>query len=323
MADEGDTGYWEFALGARLRMANGNSFQSLFNDFMIRIHGDDFTPVKPHGNVGDGGMDGHFVLSDTVYQCFGAENGHVTEIGRVCKKMHDDFERARSTTNFMKEWRFTHNLVDGVPRPMVDALQAIKAAAEAHGIKVSFFGLGGFRGLLVQMSDADKAAVLGVKAFNELQLERLPEEINMLVTSLMEEIRKVRDTIKSKSTNPVPLNKLEINQIPDHWAEQFKFFLRFSFISNAVVTRAGNSKTPLLLPAFFRLKYEALRDENLTPTQIILNLKALVAGHVVDLVDDLREFATMVLLANLFESCVIFEEDNTSNPREYEYDSAN
>lgn len=306
MVDEGNTGYWEFALGARLRMANSNSFQALFNDFMIRVHGDDFTPVKPHGNVGDGGMDGHFVLSDTVYQCFGAEGGSVTEIGRVCKKMRDDFERARSTTEFMKEWRFTHNLVDGVPRPMLDELQAIKATAEEHSIKVSFFGLGGFRELLAQMSDTDKAAVLGVKAFNELQLERLPDEINVLVNSLMEEIRKVRDTVKENPARLVPQNKLEINKIPDHWAEQFRFFLRFSYISNAVVSRAGNSKTPLLLPAFFRLKYEALRDEKLTPTQIILNLKALVAGQVVNLVDDLREFATMVLLADLFESCVIF-----------------
>jgi hypothetical protein len=73
-------------------MANGNSFQTLFNDFMIRVHGDDFTPVKPHGNVGDGGMDGHFVLNDTVYQCYGADNGHVLDITRVCRKMRNDFE---------------------------------------------------------------------------------------------------------------------------------------------------------------------------------------------------------------------------------------
>jgi len=323
MIDDGDIGYWEFALGARLRMANGNSFQTLFNDFMIRVHGDDFTPVKPHGNVGDGGMDGHFVLNDTVYQCYGADNGHVLDITRVCRKMRNDFERARSTTEFMKEWRFAHNLVDGVPRPMIDELQAIKEIAGQHGIKVGFFGLGGFRSLLAQLSEADKIGLLGVKAINDIQLERLPDEIELLVGALMKEIKAVRGTIEADPAPEVPENKFEINDIPEHWRNQIEFFLRYSFVSREVVENLGDPRLPLSLPAFFRLKYEGLRDEHLTPTQIMLNLKSLVAGHVADLDDDIREFATMVLLADLFESCVIFEQHKETQHQEREHDPAN
>ncbi|UIY23552.1 hypothetical protein LZK76_17415 [Rhizobium leguminosarum] len=289
---------------------------------MTRVYGDDFIPIKPHGNLGDGGMDGHFMMNGTVYQCYGAENGHVLRHDYVCKKMKDDFEHARSTTDYMKEWRFTHNLVDGLTREMNDALQKIMQEAEPLGIKVRHFGLAGFRELLSKMSEADRVAVLGVKAVNDLQLERLPEEISALVKALMEEVRPVRDTIKEDPAGRVPINKLQINDIPEHWTVQIKFFLRYSQISRAVVTRSGDRKTPIQLPAYFRLKYETLRNEGLNPTQIILNLKALVVGQVIDLVDDLRDFAAMTLLADLFESCVIFEEAKKEELREVENDLA-
>lgn len=54
----------------------------------------------------------------------------------------------------------------------------------------------------------------------------------------------------------------------------------------------------------------------------ILNLKALVAGQVIDLVSDLRDFATMTLMADLFESCVIFEEAKKEEAKEVENDLA-
>lgn len=322
MLDDSNIGYWEFALGAKLRMVNGNAFQALFNDFMVRVHGDDFTPIRPHGNLGDAGMDGHFTMNGTVYQCYGAENGHVIRHSEVCKKMKTDFETARASTDYMKEWRFTHNLVDGVTRQMNDTLQEIRRTAEPLGIGVGFFGLGSFRKLLKMMSEADRAAVLGVRAFNDLQIERLPSEISSLVKSLMEQVHLVRDTIKENPAAPVPENKLEINKIPEHWAVQLKFFLRYSHIADAVIRNAADKNTPIFLPAYFRTKYEAFRNEGMNPTQIIVNLKALVAGQVVDLVDDQRDIATMALLANLFESCVIFEEVESRDHKEDEYDLA-
>ncbi|MGR9191051.1 hypothetical protein [Rhizobium leguminosarum] len=311
-------GYWEFLLGAKLRMTHGDGFQDLFNDFMLRVHGDDFTPIKPHGSQGDGGMDG--ALGNDVFQCYGAENGHVIDAARVCRKMTADFDRACATTPSMKRWRFAHNLVDGISRPLLDTLEEIKVLAAEKNIEVGFFGLHSFRKLLRRMSDDDRTAVLGVRAQDDMMLARLPEAINNLIAALMEEIKPVQETYTSRSQ--VPRDKLVLNNISRHWSYQIEYFLVFSPISRAVTRRLGGEKQSLLLPSFFRLRYEEMKHEGMTSSQILNTMRALLAGNVRSLDDDLREFAAMTVLADLFESCVIFEETRQEDNRDEIYDLA-
>ncbi|MND84888.1 hypothetical protein D3C80_767890 [compost metagenome] len=311
-------GYWEFLLGAKLRMTHGDGFQELFNDFMLRVHGDDFTPVKPHGALGDGGMDG--ALGNSVFQCYGAENGHVIDAARVCKKMTTDFDRACETTPSMKKWFFAHNLVDGVARPVVDTLAQIKERAIKINIEAGFFGLHGFRTLLRKMSEDDRTAVLGVRAQDDMMLARLPNAVNNLVSALIEEIKPVMETYENRSK--VPRDKLQLNNISRHWTHQFEYFLMFSPISRAVMRRLGGEKQSLLLPSFFRLRYEELKHEGMTSSQILNTMRALLAGNVRNLDDDLREFAAMTILADLFESCVIFEETRQEANQDEIYDLA-
>ncbi|OWK25144.1 hypothetical protein AJ87_14030 [Rhizobium yanglingense] len=73
----------ELALENRLANANGNAFEAL-QRIMERIHGDDFIRVKPHGNLGDDGVDGYFLHDGIVYQCYGAEDG--------CRQQHHEAE---------------------------------------------------------------------------------------------------------------------------------------------------------------------------------------------------------------------------------------
>ena len=311
-------GYWEFLLGAKLRMTHGDGFQALFNDFMLRVHGDGFTPVKPHGSQGDGGMDG--ALGNDVFQCYGAENGHVINAARVCKKMTADFNRACETTPSMERWFFAHNLVDGVSRPLVDSLEQIKTRAAKINVEAGFFGLHSFRQLLKKMTEGDRAAVLGVRAQDDLMLARLPAAVNNLIAALMEEIKPIMETYTSRSR--VPRDKLTLNNISRHWTYQFEYFLMFSPISRAVMRRLGGEKQSLLLPSFFRLRYEELKHEGMTSSQILNTMKALLAGNVRNLDDDLREFAAMTILADLFESCVIFEETRQEANQDEIYDLA-
>jgi hypothetical protein len=320
MTTDENAGYWEFALDSRLRQSSGDSFQRLFEDFMTRVHGEDFVPVRPHGNVGDGGLDGYFCLNDTVYQCYGAQNGHVAQISRIQRKMHADFQRACDTSPAMKHWKFAHNLVDGVPRPLLDTLQEIKAIATAKGITAMFFGLASFRDLLSSLDDGAKTRLLGVRAFNDLEMERLPDEIRKIVASLIEEIRPIKS--RRLPVKTVPKKKLVINKIDDHWKSQIEFFLRYSVISRRVVQTQGNTTYGPKLGTFFRDKYEALRDEGMEPSRIFFEVKTMLTGRIHDLDGELRDFAAMVLIADLFESCVLFEETGDEAERNLAYDPA-
>ncbi|MFD1330303.1 hypothetical protein ACFQ33_20650, partial [Mycoplana ramosa] len=201
-------------LELKLRRSSGQAFQDFLAEFMGRVYPGDFVAVRAQGSLGDGGMDGYLNSTETLYQCYGARNGAVTEVRDVCKKMVDDFHTARRTTPRMKEWLFTHNLMD-CPRLMLDTIDKIKLLAAEHGIKVGLFDINMFRQLLPRLSEDDLEDLIGIRVFSDADRERLPKTVSDIFAGIVSAMD--QDLPALAEVGEVPLDKLEYNEIPVRW----------------------------------------------------------------------------------------------------------
>ncbi|MBW9113896.1 hypothetical protein JNB88_09640 [Rhizobium cauense] len=135
---------WSKLLELHLRQNHGTAFQAFVNKVFGRIHGNEFIPIRANGSKGDKGLDGFMAPGGTVYQCYGAENGKSQKSSNVCKKMVDDYDKARKSGLDMKAWKFTHNMVDGLTADMVMALDGLVKRGKSDGVEVGHFGIEGF-----------------------------------------------------------------------------------------------------------------------------------------------------------------------------------
>lgn len=298
--------YWLVALEARLRKANGDAFQTFFSALMGRVHGDAFVPVRPHGNLGDGGVDGYFCSDDTVYQCYGALGGLVHDLSYVREKMKTDYQKALNSTKGMKRWRFTHNLTEGLPKPLLDTFEEIRQAGKRDGIEVTLFGFESFQELLAKLDNDNREALLGVRAMQEVDRVALPREINKLIGDIMGQYD--GDASAALAAGPVPQDKLDLNEIPQHWRAVLTGFFVHAPIAEYCLATFGEHQASETIPAFLRARYLNLRNQGLPPASILQELKTELLGSLPGGPDSSREAAVLTLLASMFESCVVFED---------------
>jgi hypothetical protein len=294
------------ALDFRLRKASGEAFQQFFNDFMGRVHGDEFVPVRPHGNLGDDGVDGMFGLGGTVYQCYGARNGAVSDVGRVCGKIERDYATAKDSNPGMRSWNFVHNLVDGIPKPITDTLAALQLSGASDGVRVGHFGFHTFKQLMGKLEEAELEELLGLRAMSEVDRTALPADINQLVAAVMSAID--NGPMLEQEAKPVPQDKLDFNGIPAHWRMHIKAFFVHAPIAEKCLATFGREEAAQAVPAYMRQQYVALRSQGLQPGQVLHELRTLLAGFVTRAADSSLDAAVLTILASMFESCVIFED---------------
>ncbi|TAV22620.1 hypothetical protein [Rhizobium ruizarguesonis] len=152
--------YWIDALELKLRRSQREEFQSFFSELMTAIHGPDYVGVTPHGSHGDGGVDGYHLPDHSVYQCYGALNGHTFGIAYIKQKILSDFRKARETCPDMARWVFVHNLVPGLPRPLLDTILDLKKTNYGV-IDVSHFGVDEFRTAISKLPEPKLLRLLG------------------------------------------------------------------------------------------------------------------------------------------------------------------
>lgn len=169
---------WYPLLELQFRKCHGIAFQDFVGNFFGALYPDDFIRVTAHGKLGDGGMDGFRQSDGTLYQCYGARNGHVQDVRHVCDKLKDDFETARLKTLQMKRWLFTNNLID-LPRPLVDAFLELQPVAESCEIEARLCGIDTFKALLSELDEEKLEDLIGVAVYARVDTERLPENVNL------------------------------------------------------------------------------------------------------------------------------------------------
>lgn len=295
--------WWKICLRLKLRQTSGDAFQDFFSDVMGKLHGDDFVRVRPFGSKGDKGCDGYVNSTGELFQCYGALNGDKGKVDYLIGKMEEDFGKANAQlSGIMKEWHMVHNLVDGLP---IEAVQTLKALEKGNPkIKFGFIGFEGFEDRINMLFESQKVELLGPLATNadaqDLQISELKELVNGVATAADDCV-----TPQLADISPVPVDKLDANNLPPTWKTLVAGGWQNAHI---VVNYLDAHHDPMIgekIAKMFSDKYQYLRAQGLAPGAIMDGLYEYVTGS--GTVSAARQVAAQALLAHLFESCDIFE----------------
>lgn len=296
----------DLALENRLANANGGAFQKLFSDIMERIYGDDFIRVRPHGNLGDDGVDGYFLHEGIVYQCYGAEDGKVQRHTEVGQKMRDDFHTALTSGTRIREWRFTHNLLSGLPKPLLDVLNELVEIGKANDVKVGQCSRPTIWTLVQKLDEHGRERILGTKALAEDRLRRLPDAVNAIIDDIL--VRAPDYIAPEEPPKPISKRKLTHNDIPQNWQGLLRHGFEHGPLVFECISRNGDPKAPNSAPVYFNTLYRNLASNDILPGEILRQIHANLCGEAASLIDDDRSYAALAVMACMFESCEIFED---------------
>jgi hypothetical protein len=295
---------WQYRLAfdLKVRSAYGVAFQDFFSTVMELRHGTDFIRVRPFGSLGDKGCDGYRSTGGQVFQCYGKLEDAAPSAAGIVKKIADDYVLAGGhLASVMKEWHFAHNLVSGLPVEAVLKIEELKVAG-AHVIGT--VGPTSLAAIVMELPDVELFNLLGPAATAEDSRDLKLEEVRALTDSLMASIASAEPA--SGEVKPVPADKLSFNKLPGHWVQ-----LLSAASSNGPHVRQYFEQHPnvemgMLVAREFAERYKALKQETLTPGEILDALYEQVTG--MGAVTAVRQVAAQAILAYLFDACEIFED---------------
>lgn len=294
--------WWKISLALKLRQSSGDAFQDFFSSVMEKLHGDDFVRVRPFGKKGDKGCDGYLQSNGQIFQCYGAVNGAKDKVNYLIGKMEEDFEKAKNKLSaIMKEWHMVHNLIDGLPIEAVQTLEKLKLANSTKYF--GFIGLEGFETRIMALDVEQIEQLLGPVATNEDAQNLQVEELRDLINGLVEATDKGVPNLKTIS--PVSVDKLDANNLPNHWKTIIAGGWQNAYIVVAYIDQHNDPLIGENIAKIFKERYEYLKAQGLEPASIMDALYEFVAG--LGSVAPARQVASQALLAHLFESCDIFE----------------
>ena len=194
-----------------------------------------------------------------------------------------------------------HNLVDGLPIEAVERLEALRKSEPKR--KFGFIGLEGFQERVFSLDQSKIEGLLGVVATSRdaqnLQLSELRELIAGVATAA--------DAVEFDVTTirPVPPEKLAFNKLPSHWRSLIAGGWQNAHLVSSYIDKHNNPLVGETIAQVFRVRYNYLKSQGLSPGAIMSGLYDMVAG--VGSVAPSRAVAAQALLAYLFENCDIFE----------------
>jgi hypothetical protein len=295
---------WRIALELKMRKSQGDAFQDFFCTMMEQVHGSDFVRVRAFGQLGDKGCDGYMRSNGHVFQCYGAlGGGSEGKVSYLIKKIGEDFAKAvEKIAEIMKAWSMVHNFVDGLPVAAVEELEKLEKADGKR--KLSFASMPWFELQIFSLDPAKIERLLGPAAtaedFQNMQAAELRDLIAAIITVADS------DSPAVGIISPVPVDKLEFNKLSGVW----RWFISGGCQNSPYVAEYLNRHPdPLMgerIAQLFRDRYRYLRAENLPPDKIMVTLYEMIVG--VGAVSTQRQVAAQALLAFLFESCDIFED---------------
>lgn len=296
---------WQYRLAfdLKVRSAYGVAFQDFFSTVMELCHGTDFIRVRPFGSLGDKGCDGYRSTGGQVFQCYGKLEDAAPNAAGIAKKIGDDYALAGGHLgSIMKEWHFAHNLVSGLP---VEAVLKIEDLKTAGTHVVGAVGPTSLASIVMELPDVELFNLLGPAATAEDSRNLKLDEVRALTDSLMTSIASAAPT--SGEVKPVPMDKLSFNKLPGHWVQ-----LLSAASSNGPYVRQYFEQHPnvemgMLVAREFAERYKALKQEALTPGEILDALYEHVTG--MGAVTAVRQVAAQAILAYLFDACEIFEDN--------------
>jgi hypothetical protein len=296
--------YWRIALELKLRKSSSDAFQDFFSTVMGLLHGDDFVRVRPYGALGDKGCDGYLQSSGQLFQCYGALAGELKQVATLTTKMTDDFAKAlKNLSALMKEWHMVHNIADGLPVEALTTMEALKTASPT--LKFGFVAVEGFSERVFRLHPFQIESLLGPAA-SDADSTTLD---TAALRDLVQHLRREADAIDFdlQDLRPVPLHKLTYNNLPNHWKQLIAGGWKNAHLVGQYFDRHPDPLTGERIAKLFRDRYVYLKQQILSPGDIMASLYELVTG--IGSVPPQKQVAAQSLLAFLFENCDIFERE--------------
>ncbi len=296
--------WWRIALELKMRKSSGDAFQEFFSVMMAKVHGEDFVRVRAFGQRGDKGCDGYRKSNGQVFQCYGALNGAQSKVDYLIGKMDADYKKAlKEISSIMKEWHMVHNLVDGLPIDAVEKLEALRRDDPQRGF--GFIGIEGFEERIFALDQNKIEDLLGIVATARDARELQASEIRDVVAHVAAATDEVG--FDDTAIKPVPGNKLDFNALPGHWRSLITGGWQNAHLVKKYLDRHHDPLMGENIAQIFRVRYQYLKSQNISPGSIMSALYEMVTG--IGNVAASRQVAAQALLAFLFESCDIFEDD--------------
>lgn len=295
---------WQYRVtfDLKVRSAYGVAFQDFFSTVMEARHGSDFVRVRPFGSLGDKGCDGYRSTGGQVFQCYGKLEDAAPNAKTIAKKIGDDYDLAGGHLGLiMKEWHFAHNLVNGLPVEAVLKIEELKAVG---GHVVGTFGPTSLWAIVEELPENTLFNLLGPAATAEESQNLKLDEVRLLTDSLMTSI--AAGSPASGQVRPVPADKLAFNKLPGHWVQLLTAASSNGPHVQQYFDQHPNVEMGAQVAQEFSKRYQALKQEALSPGDIMDALYEQITG--MGSVTAVRQVAAQALLAYLFDACDIFED---------------
>jgi hypothetical protein len=186
----------------------------------------------------------------------------------------------------------------------VDAISKLDEMKKANpGIAFGFVGLEGIEKQISQLESDTIAELLGPRATNRDAQEMQPAELQALINGIKSKVDARAPA--SESITPVPSDKLDANDLPNHWHQLIENGWKNAYYVAEYFDRHHEPLIGERIASLFRERYQYLRAQALSAEGIMDCLYEFVVG--IGSVSPARQVAAQALLAHLFESCDIFE----------------
>lgn len=291
--------WWRLRFEVEFRRSGGQGFEDLVQKILEQRFPDEYTPVKAAGSIGDKKCDGLLTAQRRLIACYGPEGWNKR---KATAKIESDFAGAlENWDDEFDTWGFAHNDPAGAPPYIHEALKGI-TDSDDHTKTAEEWGFARLRKLVFELADEQLTELLGPPV-------TFADILGVEIKDIAPLLKAVEDATAAPLAEvmPVPVDKLERNDFSDWAADLLRQGRRRS---PAVGTYFDNLKTrPLFrddLGARFTTKYVGLRDDGLTPDEILVALLEWIAGPIPH---PRAHGAGLTVIAYFLDQCDIYEAD--------------
>lgn len=291
--------WWRLRFEVEFRRAKRQGFEDLVQRILEHRFPDEYKLVKAAGSIGDKKCDGLLTKQRLLVACYGPEGWSKD---KATAKIAADFDGAHEHwVDEFDTWAFAHNDTAGAPPYVHEALKAI-TDSDGHTKVAEEWGFAKLRELVFELNDDQLTELLGPPV-------TLADILRVEIADIAPLLKAIENATAAPlaEVQPVPVDKLERNAFSEWAADLLRQGRRRS---TAVGTYFDNLKTrPLFrddLGARFTTKYVGLRDDGLTPDEILGALVEWITGPSPH---PKAHGAALTVVAYFLDQCDIYEAD--------------
>ena len=299
IVDQISRAFYEAIFEIEFLKKDGDAFQNFFCEIMELRYPGDFIRTRPWGNNGDQKNDGYLRSQRILFQAYGP---HTVAVRRVLTKIHEDFAGAKQHWKpYFDTWVLVHNM-RSVPPQVTKLLLDLDAASPPNVTDWSYASL---RNELFLLSEQDIASILGPAPSQSTMVKLGYENLKNVLSHVARQ-----PALLGQDTPAVSGDKLYANSLSEHVQTLLSAGMQRArrvgeFFANWYDPTYGDE-----IAQAFKIRYQELRQQGLTPDQIFYGLHEFAGGERRGTPD--HESAVLAVLAYLFEKCDIFEEPRTN-----------